>query len=214
MNTLEFIGREFTVNIHQFHQPVEIPNTTRIDFALLLNNLGFNHGVEVGVERGLYSEVLLKAIPDLHLYSIDAWTAYSGYRDHLLQSQMDKLYQEATDRLTPYKNRNYIIKAFSVDAAKQFPEEHFDFVYLDGNHAFKQVIDDIYAWYPKVKVGGILAGHDYIKRRDQRYMMDVIPAVNTFVGVMGIKPLFVLGRKAKIEGEARESVRSWFIVKQ
>lgn len=51
-------------------------------------------------------------------------------------------------------------KMSSVDAARSIPEM-FDLVYLDGNHSLKSVLEDISAWKPRVKQGGILSGHDY-----------------------------------------------------
>lgn len=57
------------------------------------------------------------------------------------------------------------IKAASLDAVQQFPDASFDLVYLDGNHAYPHVIADILAWMPKVKQGGLLAGHDYAEMR-------------------------------------------------
>jgi hypothetical protein len=49
----------------------------------------------------------------------------------------------------------------SVAAANTFPDRSLDFVYLDGDHSLKGCTRDIVAWAPKVKAGGILAGHDY-----------------------------------------------------
>jgi hypothetical protein len=126
---------------------------------------------------------------------------------------MDGLYKLAQDRLEPYKDRNQIIKGFSVDVARTLPDNSLDFVYIDGNHEFQHVVNDMCEWYKKVRPGGILAGHDYIRRRKYAYLMHVIPAVHAFIDVYGIRPLFLLGRSAKIEGETRESIRSWFIVK-
>ena len=49
----------------------------------------------------------------------------------------------------------------SVEAAKLYPDEYFDFVYLDGDHTYNGVMSDLEAWKNKVRKGGYLSGHDY-----------------------------------------------------
>ncbi len=211
--TLDYIVNKWQLNPNQ-RSPIEIPNTNRDDLASLFAELGFTKGAEIGVERGLYSQVLLASNPSLFLYSVDAWTAYHGYRDHVTQSTMNRLYEDAVENLAKYKDRNVLIKAFSVDAAKDIPDESLDFVYIDGNHEYVQTVNDIAAWERKVRMGGIVAGHDYIRRKTNGYLMHVIPAVNGYIESYQIKPLFVLGRKERLPGEKRDTARSWFYVKQ
>lgn len=213
MNPLEYIANKYKVNIHQRQQPVEIPNTTRVDLAHLFYELGYKVGAEIGVERGLYSKVILEQNPECHLFSIDAWQAYENYRDHMTQEEMDVLYYETKHNLALYSGRNTIKKAFSLEASKEFGDETLDFVYLDANHEFTHVVNDIATWERTVKVGGIIAGHDYIKRRTNTYMMHVPMAIHGYIESYNIHPLFVLGRKEQKQGEKRESTRSWFYVK-
>lgn len=117
-------------------------------------------GAEIGVAKGVYSELLCQTIPNLKLFCIDAWQAYPGYRDYARQKTLDNMYKEAQQRLLPYDCQ--IIKAFSVQAAKIFPDGFFDFVYIDANHAYASVLTDIATWTQKVRVGGIISGHDYL----------------------------------------------------
>jgi hypothetical protein len=121
-------------------------------------------GVEVGVEKGEYAEVLCKA--GLEVIAIDAWTAYKGYRDHVSQSKLDRFYEETKKRLKPYNCK--IIKGFSQDIVKEFKNESLDWVYIDGNHEFQNVTNDIAEWSKKVKKGGIVSGHDF-KRFGGKY---------------------------------------------
>src|SRR5690606_11229810 len=53
------------------------------------------------------------------------------------------------------------VKARSVAAAKHVPDGSLDFVYIDADHSYAGVRADIAAWRPKIRAGGIIAGHDY-----------------------------------------------------
>jgi len=65
----------------------------------------------------------------------------------------------------------------SVRAASLFPDEYFDFVFVDAAHDRESVLADLRAWWPKIKVGGRLAGHDY-----DDHWPPVVGAVNEFFG--------------------------------
>ena len=211
MNVLEYIKQKYNLDWKEGQQIVEIPNTNRETFATLLSEMNMNLGVEMGVERGLYSEVLAKANPNLHLYSVDAWMAYEGYRDHVTQNEVNEIYIDARRRLAPYHVS--LVRDYSMDAVKKFDNDSLDFVYIDGNHEYQQTVNDIAEWQKKVKVGGIVAGHDYILRRGGQYLMHVPYAVEGYVKSYQIAPLFILGRKESVPGELRDSSRSWFYVK-
>ncbi len=73
------------------------------------------------------------------------------------------------------------MKAYSTEAAQTFQDNTLDFVYIDGDHSYKAVTEDITEWIKKLKPGGIMAGDDYIRSdRDKRFY-DVIRAVNDYV---------------------------------
>jgi hypothetical protein len=128
----------------------------------LLAELGCKVGAEIGVEQGKFSDCLLRKIPDLKMYCIDCWEAYKGYREPD-KKKYAGWYQRAIDLLTPYGEKAIMIKKYSMDAVKLFPDESLDFVYIDGNHDFKNCTMDIAEWSKKVKVGGIIAGHDFTR---------------------------------------------------
>jgi len=58
-------------------------------------------------------------------------------------------------------NKLNVIKNYSVNASKLFENESLDFIFIDANHEYKFVMEDLNAWFPKLKKGGIIAGHDY-----------------------------------------------------
>lgn len=163
----------------------------REDLATLFRAFGFAKGVEVGVERGEFSEVLCKGNPDLHLTAVDAWQAYRGYREHVSQDKLDGFYAEAVARLKPYCC--HVLRAFSVDAAARFEDRSLDFVYVDSNHRYECVVADLAAWVPKVRSGGIVAGHDFRHIKGKAgAVFGVVEAVTGWVKAYDISPLFVL----------------------
>ncbi len=56
-----------------------------------------------------------------------------------------------------------LAKKTSVAAAKMVPDDSVDFVFIDGDHSHDAVTTDIYTWWPKLREGGFMGGHDYIK---------------------------------------------------
>ncbi len=211
MNTLEYILNKYGIILDDHKRmPIEIPNVGRDTLAALFHELGFTVGAEIGVEQGVYAEILCKNNPQLLLYGIDAWKAYKGYRDHTTNTKLQRFYETTVERLKPYNTE--LIREFSMDAVHKFEDNSLDFVYIDANHDFQNVTNDVHMWLKKIKVGGIIAGHDYAKY-SKPTNMHVAEAVNGYTEAYGIRPWFLLGTNAIIPGEIRDSSRSWFWIK-
>ena len=208
-DTANFILDKYSFNIDA-KMPLEIPNVNRETLAKWFSDLSFNYGVEVGVAAGEYSEVLMKANPSLRLTGVDPWVPYRGYTDYKRESTFTKMEEEARNRLSSYENYVFM-KTFSMDAVEVFHDNSLDFVYLDANHRDPFVTEDIEEWYKKVRPGGILAGHDYVKSKNVK--IDVVDAVNRFTKNNHIEIWFVLGEFKYKTGDLRDSSRSWLIVK-
>ena len=95
-----------------------------------------------------------------HMYLIDPYTNYEGYDDYLNRSDLNPTYLDAKNRLRLYEDKTTFIPKFSSDAVDDIPD-NVDFIYIDGNHGYEYVIQDMELYYPKVRPGGVLGGHDY-----------------------------------------------------
>lgn len=165
---------------------------SRKDFGYILNYLGLSGaGVEVGVRKGNFSKYLLDTWKGQLLYSVDPWLHYSDgeYIDgsNVGQKKQEKIYQEARKKLSRYKQRSVIIRATSLDAAKQITDRSLDFVYLDAQHHYEAVKQDIAIWRSKLRSGGVISGDDYADIKDEDNVFGVKKAVDEFVSEQNIE---------------------------
>lgn len=212
MNTLGYIIKKFNLDIRQ-PSPIEIPNYGRFQMPELFNELGFKTGAEIGVEKGNYLEALCKGMPGAKLFGIDSWKIYKGYRDYGSRKTIRDLGLIAKKRLKPYNCK--LIKKYSMDALNDFADESLDFVYIDANHEFRYVAEDIVEWSKKVRSGGIIYGHDYMRSaiKPNYARNHVIYVVGAYTQAFNINPWFIIGTKAIVPGEVRDQPRSWMWVK-
>lgn len=133
-------------------------------FPQLIEKLELKTGVEIGVDKGGFTKHLLSKTTLDMLYAIDPWpdnfgSDYKpGYFDKNGNNRMQECYENIKDYVDA--GRAKIIRATSVDAASKVDND-LDFVYIDGDHSLEGIFYDIYTWVPKLKVGGICAGHDW-----------------------------------------------------
>ena len=113
-------------------------------------------GAEIGVEKGINSESILKELNISTLYLVDIWFDYNEIGANRPQKANFELVSNKFKNNLKVK----IIKDFSLKAVKEIPDNSLDFVYIDANHSYKYVYQDISVWFNKVKEGGIIAGHD------------------------------------------------------
>ena len=119
--------------------------------------------VEVGSYQGQSSAYMAVEIANsnkkINFFCVDIW-------------KKPGLIEEFTNNMSSVKKYYTPIKTYSHLAAKMFDDYSLDFVFLDADHNYKAVKKDLESWWPKIKQGGVLAGHDYNK--------DVFKAVNEF----------------------------------
>lgn len=216
MDALKYIFKYILDNhkdLDLSRSPIEIPNVGRDILGHWFKDLSFRVGAEVGVERGIYSSILLKAHPTLELFCIDAWEGYDGYIAKLNEADLPGKFFEAQERLKDYNV--HFMKQYSMKAVKRFKDKSLDFVYIDANHDLPWVMDDILQWEKKVRPGGIVAGHDYMHMRPNKpSRVRVAEALGWYTELKPIKTWFLLGSQAKVPGEIRDNDRTWLWVKE
>jgi len=88
----------------------------------------------------------------------------SGYHRELSKEVWDSAYAQACGHMIHNQSLK-VLRMKSVDACKLFENEYLDMVFIDASHDYDAVVEDIKCWEPKIKKGGIISGHDYIKKK-------------------------------------------------
>lgn len=126
-------------------------------------------GAEIGVFTGALSSELLKK-DGLTLYMVDSWSASNKDSEYaksgdfhaaLNQQQQDRYFESTCKTVEFAGEKAKIIRKPSIEAAKEISDASLDFVFIDADHSYSGCKADILAWFPKVKPGGLLSGHDY-----------------------------------------------------
>jgi len=168
---------------------------TQTELIEYFAQLGFKTGAEIGVAKGRFSEVMCQKIPGLKLYCIDTWGVYPGNRRGGNTARHEANYAIAKDRLAKYDCQ--IIRKMSMEAVKEFEDGSLDFVFIDANHDYKYVLEDITEWSKKVRIGGIVSGHDYYNFHHS----GVIEAVLAYASNHLIKPYLTSKNNSPIRDE-------------
>lgn len=163
------------------------------------NIVGEGKGVEVGVYRGDLSKRIMELWSGGTLYMVDTWRKLNDYDDISNQdSYMDCLI-DTCKKIEGYEDRTIIMRTTSEVASTMFEDNSLAFVYIDANHQYDHVKKDIELWYPKVKKGGVLAGHDYInidwyvdenflENGKDKHLYNTKNGVKYYNGVFGVNP--------------------------
>jgi hypothetical protein len=211
MSTLEYITKKY--NLPDKGGPIEIPEVGRLDLVRWLRELDFKKGVEIGVEKGVFSKIICEMNTQMTLWGVDPWTKYAEYREYN-PGDLENIHARMLDEMKNYIADDQFIpvRKKSMDALADFEDESLDFVYIDGNHEEDFPYQDIKGWAKKVKKGGIVAGHDYV--RVKVWNFTIKDALERYTKEENIDPWFVLGRYQKRRGELRDRTRSWMFIKQ
>jgi predicted O-methyltransferase YrrM len=143
----------------------------------LCTERGIVKAIEIGTDTGVFAEKFLKRWPNGHtLWCVDPYEPYEWKPwDRTPDIMM------AAARLVPFGDQVHIVRRTSAQFNNGFDEKRLGFVYIDGDHEYEPVRQDIELWWPKLRPGGILAGHDL-----DRFWKGVRQAVTEFFEPKGI----------------------------
>ncbi len=120
-------------------------------------------GAEIGVSSGFFSKVLLQVCEPKMLYLIDSWQHQTKPElkddaSNVVQAGHDGCYAGVV-QVFGQNARVEICKGFSAEVAETFSGDYLDWAYIDADHTLAG--EDARLWWPKIKPGGWLMGHDY-----------------------------------------------------
>ena len=192
-------------------RPVQLLRTLsdRKGLAYLANSLNLTGmAVELGVWRGEFAEQNLKIWRGNMYVLVDLWTpsdCVNGNRSHCVyggnlsdsgvaERSFDKmvtgLRMKRTRKAPDGSDRYRMLQSSTTDAARHFADGTFDWIYLDATHTYAEAKRDLATWYPKVKVGGLVSGHDYQFQHQEigdGYTFGVKDAVDEFAAKRNLR---------------------------
>ena len=147
----------------------------RDDISKLLISMDAKQVCEVGVLRGAGLKRL--SVPCVEtVYGVDQWAPYGENSNY----DLVKCYEQARKVAAKLGNIQ-LVTAPSIGASEIFSDGFFDLVYVDANHFYEPMCDDLRSWWPKVRVGGVFSGHDYVEKSRFGDEFGVMQAVDEFV---------------------------------
>lgn len=159
----------------------------RYDFLTeMIQEHGYKIGAEVGTGTGRNAMEILRANPELHLVEV---AYYPGPKilpkDEVMYCTCQRAKELFLRRMgrKKFKDRITILPLPSHKAVKKVKDGTLDFVFIDADHTYEECLQDIQIWFPKVRKGGLVSGHDY---GDERFP-GVAKAVHEFFGEDNIK---------------------------
>ena len=141
---------------------------TREDLGHVAEREGLTVGAELGVHRGEFARELLSKWPSVENFAlVDVWKRLDNYKDNCNVPNIgqEKAYETAMENTREFRDMGVempVCRDFTSACVERFADATFDFIYLDAAHDFKSVYRDLSDWWPKLRPGGIFAGHDYV----------------------------------------------------
>jgi predicted O-methyltransferase YrrM len=139
--------------------------------------------VEVGSWKGRSASFMAVEInnseKNIKLDCIDTWKGSDDEEYHQNDTlvKTDTLYESFLKNIEPVKHVINPIRMTSVEGSKLYQDNSLDFVFIDACHTYECVKEDIEHWLPKVKIGGILAGHDFHYPTVSKAVLEKFPDV-------------------------------------
>jgi glycosyltransferase involved in cell wall biosynthesis len=150
---------------------------TRNDINLIYKDLKIKNICEIGVRDGENLFTMISDDVELAV-GVDIW-AVSHNDLNFTQKELDKQYNTVLNKAKIYNNKIKLVRKFSHEAALD---------YTDAGHTYEEVKKDLYAWWPKLKKGGLIGLHDYNVVTHHGIEFGIVKAVNEFRLIQGLDP--------------------------
>lgn len=140
-------------------------------------------GAEIGCSNGGFARTVLSKWRGKRYWMVDPWSTQDSkvYRERQEQPEVYDAWFRECSALSDEDPRIITMRKFSVKAAKSILEKELDWVFIDGNHSYDAVTEDLNAWWPKVKYGGLFGGHDCVNHDTDGWHCFVLDAVRDWV---------------------------------
>mmetsp|Transcript_30064 Transcript_30064/g.57742 ORF Transcript_30064/g.57742 Transcript_30064/m.57742 type:complete len:327 (-) Transcript_30064:515-1495(-) len=151
----------------------------------LLNNMKARVVVELGVDSGGFSKFnLMHCEHCIKYFMVDVWgmglqDTYADGSNLGSVERSEVRMKQALENVAAYKDVAVILRNTTLEAAAMIEDGTVDFVYVDARHDYASVMQDLEAWWPKLRRGGILAGHDYVTADEVKHWKGPCPLVQT-----------------------------------
>ena len=128
---------------------------------------GYKSFVEIGCKEGRTTGHILANVPDSHVIAVDPWITQEASADPTKETyeswDFEKIEAEFWKNVGEHKHRCVMVRDTSEQAANLTFQDagDFDLIFIDALHDYEHVKQDIALWWPKVRIGGMLTGHDF-----------------------------------------------------
>jgi len=150
-------------------------------------------GAEVGVYKGETSHMLLSRFPALNLYAVDCWepspfklgrNQFSAMAQQQNRPEVFAAWEREARTNTAFAGeRCQVLKGDFRKMAAKIPSQSLDFVFLDASHSYQDTMEQILWYLPKVRIGGLVTGHDYgYPAKGYEVVAEAVNAAATFLG--------------------------------
>lgn len=142
-----------------FFYESDIPEYRRLFNLVPANGIIAELGVWKG--RSLCSVADIIRQKNIQVIAVDHWKGSPKEDIILIEAKQVDIYEQFTTNMDNFRLKPQILRMTTTEAAKQIPDHLLDMIFIDAAHAYEYVSEDIKNWLPKVKVGGIISGHDF-----------------------------------------------------
>jgi hypothetical protein len=184
-------------------------------------------GVELGSFKGQFANTILNNWGG-KLLMVDVWRElpHQEYDDASNHREHIDAYSQSMENIKGFEDRAYMMRMKGEHACDFIQDKSLDFIYIDANHTYDAVKQDLKLWYPKIKSGGLVMGHDYLpdyfyegkEEKDQALYTfpDGQPEKAKYTGMFGVNP--AVNEFCKDNGylinKTDEFLATWWFIKK